>query len=98
MQVINGTAPRMFQPCERLLARLDASTSAKKMPSVGARIARAHRLSPSRYESPGCFRPIDIPMLLLSLAAKTGINLQTAKALGLTIPPGVLVIADEVIE
>jgi ABC-type uncharacterized transport system substrate-binding protein len=42
-------------------------------------------------------KPIDVPVQT-PIKYQTSLNLKTAKALGLTVPPGLLVAADEVIE
>jgi ABC transporter substrate binding protein len=42
-------------------------------------------------------KPIDLPVQTPT-KYQTSLNLKTAKALGLTVPPGLLVAADQVIE
>ena len=42
-------------------------------------------------------KPIDLPVQIPT-KYQTSLNLKTAKALGLTVPPGLLVAADEVIQ
>jgi putative ABC transport system substrate-binding protein len=42
-------------------------------------------------------KPADLPVQA-AIKFETAVNLKTAKALGLTVPPGLLVAADDVIE